>query len=85
MSDCKAVDRFRERVSTQGANGVNQNSSNYKICTVDKCATDLYFRIDPANLDNECMTSCEAPASNTYSLTRSLIRINNGHNMKECV
>lgn len=84
MSNCQATDRFRERVSVQGVNGV-AGANNYKICSVDKCASDLYFRIDPLNQDNECMAACEAPASNTYSLTRSLLRVNNSHTMKECV
>jgi hypothetical protein len=85
LDNCKAINHFKETTKTIGENGVDQTTNNYSQCSVDKCMSDTYFRIELVTLDNMCMDSCTATGLDTFSLKKSVSRLNNGQTMHQCV
>jgi hypothetical protein len=84
LTDCTGS-FFRERQRTIGANGTDQGTSNYYVCTPNKCASDQFFRLESTGADNICMNTCESVGANTYSLEARLVVTNSGQDMKRCI
>lgn len=84
LTDCSGS-FFRERTRTIGENGVDQAANNYYVCTPNKCASDLFFRLESAGADNICMDSCASVSANSYSLEARLVVTNSGQNMRRCI